>query len=66
MNKTSLKTISENSIATDLNGLSELLGCGKDTARTIAKLAEARVQTGSKRTIYSIDKVREYCAKRTY
>ncbi len=63
MNKTGLQTITQNTIATDLEGLSELLGCGKETARTIAQLAEARIQTGSKRTIYSLEKVREYCAR---
>ncbi len=66
MNRTNLQTISENTIATDLNGLSELLGCGKDTARTIAKLAEAKVETGSKRSIYSLEKVKTYCARHSH
>lgn len=66
MNKTNLQTISESTIATDIDGLVQILGCGKETARTIARLAEARVSTNSRRTIYSLDKIREYVAKNSY
>ena len=66
MNKTNLQSMSESTSATDIDGLVQILGCGKETARTIARLAEARVSTNSRRTIYSLDKIREYVAKNSY
>ena len=66
MNKTQKQAITDNTITTDLEGLMQLLGCGKDTARAIGELAEARVKTNSRRTIYSIEKIKNYCANHTY
>ncbi len=61
MNKTNTQIITDSSITTDLNGLMKLLGCGKETAKTIGELAEARVKTNNRRTIYSIEKIKQYC-----
>lgn len=66
MNKTKKQTITDSTITTDLEGLMQLLGCGKDTAKAIGELAEARVKTNSRRTIYSIDKIKKYCTNHTY
>ena len=66
MRKTNNQNITENTITTDLEGLMQLLGCGKDTAKSIGELAEARVMTNSRRTIYSIEKIKKYCSDKTY
>lgn len=66
MNKTALQTISESTIATDIDGLVQILGCGKETARNIAELAEARIATNSRRALYSIEKIKKYISKESY
>lgn len=66
MNKTNNQTITNSTITTDVEGLMQLLGCGKETAKSIGELAEARVKTNSRRTIYSIEKIKAYCLTNTY
>ena len=66
MNKTNIQIITDSTITTDVEGLMQLLGCGKETAKSIGELAEARVRTNSRRTIYSIDKIKDYCIKHSY
>ena len=66
MNRTNDQKITTSTIATDIDGLVQILGCGKETARSIAQMAGARVSTNSRRTIYSLDKIREYVAKNSY
>lgn len=66
MKKTSSQNITEATITTDLDGLMNLLGCGKETAKSIGELAGAKVKTNSRRAIYSIEKVKLYCMTYTY
>lgn len=66
MNKTNNQTITDSTITTDIEGLMQLLGCGKETAKSIGELAEARVVTNCRRAIYSIDKIKKYCSNNTY
>lgn len=66
MNKTNIQTITDSTITTNVEGLMQLLGCGKETAKSIGELAETRVKTNNRRTIYSIEKIRNYCLTNTY
>ena len=47
-------------LAVDLNGLMAMLSCGAPTARAIAKSAGARIPTGSRRSLYSVEKIKKY------
>ena len=66
MNKTNTQIITESTITTDVEGLIQLLGCGRETAKAIGELAQARDKTNSRRTIYSIEKIKDYCLTHTY
>ena len=66
MNKTNTQIITESTITTDVEGLIQLLGCGRETAKAIGELAQARAKTNSRRTIYSIEKIKDYCLTHTY
>ena len=66
INKTNTQIITESTITTDVEGLIQLLGCGRETAKAIGELAQARVKTNSRRTIYSIEKIKDYCLTHTY
>lgn len=66
MNKTQNQIITDSTITTDVYGLMQLLGCGKETAKSIGELAEARVKTNSRRIIYSVEKVKAYCLTHSY
>jgi hypothetical protein len=46
-------------VTVDITGLMELLSCGRATALDIAEQAEAVMKSG-KRTLYSVEKVKEY------
>jgi hypothetical protein len=46
-------------IMVDITGLMELLSCGRATALNVAEEAEAIMKYG-KRTLFSVEKVREY------
>lgn len=49
-------------IAVDINGLMGLLSCGRSTALEIADQSCAVLKHG-KRTLYSVDRVREFIYK---
>ena len=66
MKKTREQVITESTITTDIEGLIQLLGCGKETAKAVAERAEARVRTDGRRVIYSIEKIKKYCADNTF
>lgn len=55
-----LSTVSYNMLAVDLDGLMQMLGCGEPTARMIAEKSHAKLNIGSRRVLYCVDKVREY------
>ena len=65
MNKTTDHITGESTITVDINGLMQLLCCGEHTARRIANNANAKVPIEGKRTLYSVDRVREYVLKTT-
>ena len=46
-------------IAVDINGLSAMLSCGRDTARKIGEDAGARINVG-RRVLYSVDKIERH------
>lgn len=46
-------------VMVDITGLMELLSCGRATALDLAEQAEAVVKFG-KRTLFSVEKVKEY------
>jgi hypothetical protein len=66
MNKTHTRNVTENTIAVDIDGLMQILGCGRETARTIAKLAQAQIETNSRRALFSVEKIREYCETHSF
>lgn len=66
MYKTNTKCISSDSVAVDIDGLCQILGCGKETARAIAKLAKAQIETNSRRALFSVSKIREYCETHSF
>ncbi len=58
MRKTKERYIN-NRIAVDIEALSAMLSCGRDTAKKIGEDAEARICIG-RRVIYSVPKVEKY------
>lgn len=46
-------------ICVDLEGLCEILSCGKQTAREVADKAQANFYVG-RRTLYCVEKVKAY------
>lgn len=50
---------SENKLAVDIESLSAMLSCGRDTAKRIGEDAEARVYVG-RRVLYSVPKIEAY------
>ncbi len=50
---------SEKRIAVDIEALSGMLSCGRDTARKIGEDAGARICIG-RRVLYSVSKVEKY------
>lgn len=51
--------LTDNRIAVDIEALSAMLTCGRDTARKIGKDARARICIG-RRVLYSVPKVEKY------
>lgn len=62
MNKTEIVNCEH--IAMDIPTLAKSLGCGRHTAETIAKEANAKFYIG-KRALVNIEKVKEYIGKLT-
>ncbi len=63
MNATTANNVSiEKRIAVDIIGLMGLLSCGKATALDIAEQSCAMIKFG-KRTLYSVERVREFIYK---
>ncbi len=61
------KNIESNPLTVDINDLKEMLGCGAPTAKVIAKEANAILSIpGTKRKLYSVDKVKEYLKSATH
>ncbi len=58
MNKTNSNKTGEQ-LAVDINGLSQMLSCGKATARKIGEDAESRIMIG-RRVLYSVSKIKDY------
>ena len=58
MNKTNTQIITESTITTDVEGLIQLLGCGRETAKAIGELAQARVVVNGR---FCPQSVRNFC-----
>lgn len=46
--------------AVDLEGLQEILSCGRKVATEIGTAAGARIHIGSRRTLWNVDKIQKY------
>ena len=49
-------------LTVDLDGLKDMLQCGKSTAWIIGKEAKARIKIG-RRVLYNVNKVQDYLEK---
>lgn len=58
MKKTNCKD-TDNKIAVSTSGLSDLLGCGRDTAVKIGTEAHARIKIG-RRVLWNVAKIQNY------
>ncbi len=63
MRKTKYR-FSENKIAVDIETLSAMLTCGRDTAKKIGEDAEAKITIG-RRVLYSVPKIEAYIENMT-
>lgn len=66
MKKTAEHNIQTTVLAVDINGLMIMLSCGEPTAKEIGEKSKARVQTNSKRVLYSIEKIKDYLKNNSY
>ena len=51
-------------ITVDVKGLMKLFGIGRNTARRIGKEAGAVIRLGPRKTLYNVERVRQYLEQR--